>query len=165
MARDFYGRDGYGTVQQFEMRIGDPERDVTREHLSWAFSNGYVNRGEFDERTDKVNGAKSAQDLKAIVRDLPARPKIDEVVSVVTKKNKRTVPNVLKIWVGLHPSFKALSFLPLSLTLAIATPVSLLANHPNAPGLVVFAAIAAICVGAATALIEVIAALACVDDF
>lgn len=161
MARDRYG---YYREEVTEMRIGDPERDVTRDHLAWAFSNGYIDRVEFDTRSGQVNEAKVQTSLDKITSDLPRKPAEPKVAVVVKQKSTVKDLPVLRHWLSWHPSFRALSFLPVSGTLAIAVPVSMLANHPNPPMLIMFIGIMSIVVGASTALIELIYAMAHCDD-
>jgi hypothetical protein len=60
---------------QYEMRIGDAEREATVNELREHFASGRLTQEEFNQRVDQAFAAKTRGDLKAVMRDLPsARP-------------------------------------------------------------------------------------------
>lgn len=61
---------------QYEMRVGDAEREATVAELREHFASGRLTQEEFNERVDQTFTAKTRGDLKAVMRDLPsaARP-------------------------------------------------------------------------------------------
>ncbi len=158
MARSFY--DTYGRPESTEMRIGDPERDVTRDHLAWAYSAGYLLREEFDDRSGMVNEARTQTALNRVVRDLPKKPEVAKGEVVKTKKKGNPL---VRTYMGLHPSFRAIAFLPVSGIVGVAVPISLLANHPNPSPISMFIGVAAVVIGSTSGIIEVIVAVACSD--
>jgi hypothetical protein len=60
---------------QYEMRVGDAEREATVTELREHFASGRLTQEEFNERVDQAFSAKTRGDLKAVMSDLPsARP-------------------------------------------------------------------------------------------
>jgi len=61
---------------QYEMRVGDAEREATVAELREHFASGRLTQEEFNQRVDQTFAAKTRGDLKAVTRDLPsvARP-------------------------------------------------------------------------------------------
>jgi hypothetical protein len=51
-------------------RVGDRQRDAAITALSDAFADGQLDASEFDERIDRVNAAKTEDDLTAVTSDL-----------------------------------------------------------------------------------------------
>lgn len=139
----------------YEMRIGDGDRDKTREHLSDMFSKGYLTEKEFHDRCDRVNAATTQGQLDKIVVDLPAAP----VISVVIKKEKVTIADRVR---KVHPSFRALAFLPLTVALAVvpSTTIAAMTHGLGNSGLGVGVATFSIVMGAVTTLITIVAAVA-----
>lgn len=60
---------------QYEMRIGDTEREATVAELREHFASGRLTQEEFNERVDQTFAAKTRGDLKAVMRDLPSAPR------------------------------------------------------------------------------------------
>ena len=60
---------------QYEMRVGDAEREATVAELREHYASGRLTQEEFNERVDKAFAAKTRGDLTSVLRDLPsARP-------------------------------------------------------------------------------------------
>jgi hypothetical protein len=54
------------------LRVGDTERNLYIEHLGNMYSDGHLTQEEFSERSDKANEAKTMDDLRPLVADLPS---------------------------------------------------------------------------------------------
>lgn len=54
-----------------DVRVGHPERERATSLLSEAFSSGYLEIVEFEERTESVIAARTRGDLRAVLADLP----------------------------------------------------------------------------------------------
>jgi hypothetical protein len=59
-------------AEQYEMRVGDAERESTVAELREHFANGRLTQEEFNERVDQTFAAKTRGDLKTVLRDLPS---------------------------------------------------------------------------------------------
>lgn len=56
------------------MRASNAEREDALRSLSANFSEGRLNRAEFDERADAALAARTRDELRALFADLPTRP-------------------------------------------------------------------------------------------
>jgi hypothetical protein len=56
------------------MLAASADRDRTMDVLKAAYTEGRLTKGEFDERTARVLGARTYADLHSLVADLPAGP-------------------------------------------------------------------------------------------
>lgn len=54
-----------------EQRVSDAVRTAYADRLSQYFSEGYINLGEFEARSDAVVQAKTMSELKVVFKDLP----------------------------------------------------------------------------------------------
>ena len=54
-----------------ELRVSDADRDAVISELSEHFQAGRLTKDEFDERTGQALGARTGQDLAALMADLP----------------------------------------------------------------------------------------------
>jgi len=62
---------------QYDMRVGDSEREATVTELREHFASGRLTQEEFNERVDEAFAAKTRGDLKSVMRDLPSvRPPV-----------------------------------------------------------------------------------------
>jgi hypothetical protein len=57
---------------QYDIRVGDTERETTVNELREHFASGRLTQEEFNERVDQAFAAKTRSDLKAVMRDLPS---------------------------------------------------------------------------------------------
>lgn len=53
------------------VRVGNPERERAIAHLNDAFSTGYLDIAEFEERSERVYSARTRSDLRAVLENLP----------------------------------------------------------------------------------------------
>jgi len=65
-----------GTTTQLELRIGDHERSEAVTFLRRQCAEGRLTLDEFSDRADLVLRARTAQDLRAVLADLPALPPV-----------------------------------------------------------------------------------------
>ena len=62
---------------QYDIRVGDTERETIVNELREHFASGRLTQEEFNERVDQAFAAKTRGDLKAVMRDLPSvRPPV-----------------------------------------------------------------------------------------
>jgi Domain of unknown function (DUF1707) len=67
---------------QYDMRVGDTEREATVTELREHFASGRLTQEEFNERVDEAFAAKTRGDLKSVMRDLPSvRPPVPTAAS------------------------------------------------------------------------------------
>ncbi|MDL9947638.1 DUF1707 domain-containing protein [Gordonia sp. ABSL11-1] len=59
------------SVEDQDVRVGHPERERATSLLSDAFSSGYLEIIEFEERSEAVIAARTRGDLRALLADLP----------------------------------------------------------------------------------------------
>lgn len=73
-------------TQHDDVRVGTPERERAIGLLNDAFSSGYLEISEFEERSGGVYVARTRGDLKALVADLPDAAKLfpDNVIVAPT---------------------------------------------------------------------------------
>lgn len=57
-----------------EIRIGHADRNAALDKLGSHFADGYLNLGEFEDRTARVAGASTRSELDALFADLPQGP-------------------------------------------------------------------------------------------
>jgi len=57
-----------------EIRVGDAERSDALDRLGTLFADGYLDVGEFEERTGQAAIARTRGELSALFDDLPAEP-------------------------------------------------------------------------------------------
>jgi hypothetical protein len=73
---------------QYDIRVGDAERETIVNELREHFATGRLTQEEFNERVDQAFAAKTRGDLKAVMRDLPSvRPQVP--VSTPDRGNSR----------------------------------------------------------------------------
>ncbi|MCX6468098.1 MAG: DUF1707 domain-containing protein [Corynebacteriales bacterium] len=53
------------------IRVGNPERERAITHLNDAFATGYIDIGEFEERSGRVYEARTRGDLRSVLENLP----------------------------------------------------------------------------------------------
>jgi hypothetical protein len=58
-------------AQQADFRVSDAERNQVIDHLKRHTSDGRLTLEEFEDRLDETMAAKTAGDLRAVLRDLP----------------------------------------------------------------------------------------------
>jgi hypothetical protein len=84
------------------IRVGDTERNLYIEHLGNMYSDGHLTQEEFSERSDKANEAKTMDDLRPLVADLPSMVTVSsrdvEVVKQRTPLLNRVVTPAMGIW-------------------------------------------------------------------
>jgi hypothetical protein len=86
---------------QYDIRVGDAEREATVNELREHFASGRLTQEEFSERMDQAFAAKTRGDLKAVMQDLPSvRPQVP--VSRPDSGNGRSGPRA-------RPRFGALA--------------------------------------------------------
>lgn len=61
-----------------EIRVGDAERSDALDRLGTLFADGYLDVGEFEERTGQAAVARTRGELSMLFDDLPAEPVILE---------------------------------------------------------------------------------------
>lgn len=71
-------------------RIGDTERLSAIESLTRHFTEGRLDRDEFDERTSAVHSARTREDLAPLFADLPGHGAQDPVVSAAAEASDRS---------------------------------------------------------------------------
>ena len=57
-----------------EIRVGDNERSAALDRLGTLFADGYLDIGEFEERTGQAAVARTRGELNLLFDDLPAEP-------------------------------------------------------------------------------------------
>ena len=57
-----------------EIRVGDAERSDALDRLGKLFADGYLDVGEFEERTGQATVARTRGELSVLFDDLPAEP-------------------------------------------------------------------------------------------
>ncbi|QYH19974.1 DUF1707 domain-containing protein [Corynebacterium aquatimens] len=57
-----------------EIRVGDAERSDALDRLGTLFADGYLDVGEFEERTGQAAVARTRGELSMLFNDLPAEP-------------------------------------------------------------------------------------------
>ena len=57
-----------------EIRVGDAERSDALDRLGTLFADGYLDAGEFEERTGQAAVARTRGELSVLFDDLPAEP-------------------------------------------------------------------------------------------
>ncbi len=57
---------------QYDIRVGDTEREAIVNELREHFATGRLTQEEFNERVDQAFAAKTRADLKAVMQDLPS---------------------------------------------------------------------------------------------
>ena len=57
-----------------EVRVGDAERSEALDRLGTLFADGYLDVGEFEERTGQAAVARTRGELSMLFDDLPAAP-------------------------------------------------------------------------------------------
>lgn len=57
-----------------EIRVGDAERSDALDRLGTLFADGYLDVGEFEERTGQATVARTRGELSMLFDDLPAEP-------------------------------------------------------------------------------------------
>lgn len=73
---------------QYDIRVGDAERETIVNELREHFASGRLTQEEFNERVDQAFAAKTRGDLKAVMQDLPSvRPQVP--VSTPDQGNSR----------------------------------------------------------------------------
>ncbi len=53
------------------VRVGNPERERAIAHLNDAFAQGYIDVGEFEERSERVYASRTRGDLRGVLEHLP----------------------------------------------------------------------------------------------
>lgn len=85
-----------------QIRVGNPERERAISLLNDAFSDGYLEIAEFEERSEAVYVAKTRGDLRAVVEHLPVAghlfPEIPSAgMAVPTSKGSNAQPTTVEI--------------------------------------------------------------------
>ena len=85
-------------------RAGDRDRDSCVEHLSLAFSAGYLTHDEFDALHSTAMESRTIKDLETITSDIPSREKLEKRTGIhfpVIPLNSSYVPSILLMLVSL----------------------------------------------------------------
>lgn len=86
--RGYYvGSRGQSGVPSPDLRVSDAERSRVSDLLSRHFSDGRLDRAEFDERMSKAMAAKTRSDLAGLLNDLP--PLDDELAGAPVRHHHR----------------------------------------------------------------------------
>jgi hypothetical protein len=107
-------------IPERKNRIGDPQRNVVLDRLAEAFANGFLNRDEFDKRTEAVQAAVYDTDLVEITEDLSPVNAVIPQPHVRSLATLLTTPGIqlplfifgLLIGAGLTTIILALTFIP-----------------------------------------------------
>ena len=115
-----------------EIRIGHADRNAALDKLGTHFADGYLNLGEFEDRTARVADANTRSELDALFADLPQATEIarvdPEALELEQKlRRKKLIDGItIALWVAtVIPAFLALQ--AGSLWGALATPAVVLA--------------------------------------
>ena len=77
------------------IRVGDTERNLYIEHLGNMYSDGHLTQEEFSERTDKANVARTMDDLRPLVADLPSMVTVSSRAVEVVKQRTPLMERVV----------------------------------------------------------------------
>lgn len=103
-----------------QQRISDAERDAAAERLSQNYSEGRLDRAEFEERLDRALKARTRADLTGLFAGLPDTPSVPAITAA-----RRPVP-------PRRPLGRALFLL---VVIVLAASVGQALVRPNAPWL------------------------------
>lgn len=114
------------TTTPARKRIGDKDRDAYSEHLSEAYSAGYLNDEELHARKDQVLQAKYSSDLDKAVEELPSHAELKGKEILPDKVHKWAIGSM---WDNSHPVISRFLILILGLCIAIVPGVLLSGLH------------------------------------
>lgn len=107
-------------------RVGNKDKDAYSEHLTEAYSAGYLNDEELNERKDLVLQAKYQTDLDKAVEELPSYAELRGKEVLPKKVHKWGIGSV---WDNSHPVISRFLILILGLAIAIVPGVLLAGLH------------------------------------
>ncbi|MGU3294202.1 DUF1707 SHOCT-like domain-containing protein [Williamsia sp. M5A3_1d] len=74
------------------IRVGNPERERAITHLNDAFATGYIDIGEFEERSGRVYEARTRGDLRSVLENLPVAAKLFPDTAVTSATGVPSAP-------------------------------------------------------------------------
>ncbi|MGJ0121606.1 DUF1707 SHOCT-like domain-containing protein [Williamsia sp. MIQD14] len=74
------------------IRVGNPERERAITHLNDAFATGYIDIGEFEERSGRVYEARTRGDLRSVLENLPIAARLFPDTAVAAATGAPPVP-------------------------------------------------------------------------
>lgn len=113
---DAAGRD----YPRGNMRVSDADRDRALRELSEAFQVGRITPDELDERSGQVLGARTGQDLSAVLADLP----VERVPAARTPAARTTAADPARRFLATRTAFAAAVAAICCATVATASALS-----------------------------------------